>query len=220
MKEKLNAKQVLDRLQCQGIQGASGSVSIDMLGISRKVNQKSAIGNLIEEWLEAWLDHNDIYYSKEENSQIPPDYYLSEDHTSMLEIKCFDYSKSPNFDVANFDAYTRSLLTYPKKLNADYLIFGYTLSSDSILKIERVWLKKVWEICTKSERFAIKCQVKQDKIVNIRPVVWYTSQGNKPFDTLNDFLDAIENTLLKYDQVSHEIVTRKWKQEVLAGYNS
>ena len=142
---------------------------------------------------------NNIYFRAPDNSQEFPDFYLDNSEIkNLLEVKCFDFSASPNFDIANFDAYIRSLLTKPYRLDADYLIFGYTLHN-GILKIENIWLKKIWEITCPSEQFSLRVQVKQGKIFNIRPYNFKNmSQGYKPFGSKREFIFALRNTLNEY----------------------
>ena len=63
-------------------------------------------------------------YSVPDNTQEFPDFIIhNEDFDELLEVKCF--TDSPNFDVANFSAYCRSLVTKAKRLNSKYLIFEY-----------------------------------------------------------------------------------------------
>ncbi|MEK7068973.1 MAG: NgoBV family restriction endonuclease, partial [Patescibacteria group bacterium] len=68
------------------------------------------------------MNVNKIYHRSHENSQMSPDFFLSKsDETDLLEVKTFDYAESPNFDVANFDAYVRDLREKSFRLDADYL---------------------------------------------------------------------------------------------------
>jgi hypothetical protein len=117
----------------------------------------------------------------------------------ILEIKSFDFNASPNFDIANFETYVRSLLQSPKKLDANYLIFGYSLIGGKI-KIEGLWLKKIWELSTNSKDWALKIQQKQGTIYNIRPVNFISIRANiaQPFATKQDFLIAIQSVLDQY----------------------
>lgn len=95
------------------------------------------------------LDQQNINFSKPKNTQEPPDFYLSDG--SHLEVKTFNYAANPSFDVANFDAYTRSLLVHPDRLDVNHLIFGYAFESASI-KIVDFWVKKAWEITGSSKQ--------------------------------------------------------------------
>lgn len=37
------------------------------------VKQKDVVGNIIQEWLQGWLDKRGIEYAPSENTQMPPD---------------------------------------------------------------------------------------------------------------------------------------------------
>ena len=76
------------------------------------VETKDTIGNLIQEWLKAWLVKYNIDFLLKPNTQDFPDFMLDEDNDTkgLLEVKSFDYDKSANFDVANFMAYRRSVV--------------------------------------------------------------------------------------------------------------
>ena len=213
------AQYLYDLLKEKGIIGAQGSIRLELLDTEVNVNDKSAAGNLIQEWLGQWMTLNGVYHRVDTNSQIFPDYYLGENNqTDLLEVKTFDYVKSPNFDVAQFDAYVRSLRDQAYKLDADYLILGYSLSN-GVLKINDIWLKKIWEITCPSEQFAVKTQVKQGKIHNIRPYNFKTmSRGFQPFESRIAFVKAIRNTLADY---SHNTIDPdEWLEAVGSGYTS
>jgi len=112
------------------------------------VKQKDVIGNIMQEWVKGWLDHRKIEYAVNTNSQMPPDFFLNpEDKTiDLLEIKAFNRSASPGFDIADFRMYANEIVSKPYMLNVDYLIFGYNMSVEGAVTIRNVWLKKVWEI--------------------------------------------------------------------------
>jgi len=187
------------------------------LGVEVEVSDKSAIGNLLQEWLGGWMVSKDIRHRSNPNSQMPPDFYLGDSsEKDLLEVKTFDYTKSPNFDVANFDAYVRDLKEKPFRLDADYLILGYSLNN-GIVKINDVWLKKVWEITCPSNDYALRTQVKQGKIINIRPYNFKSmSNGFQPFRDRVSFVNAIRETLAKYknDQDGANI----WFEEIERSY--
>lgn len=157
---------------------------------------KSIIGNVIQSWLQSFMRANDIYYRLVDNTQEFPDFFLDSElnNSNLLEVKCF--TKSPNFDVANFLSYCHSIIEKPYRLNADYLILEYSVS-DAGITISRIWLKKVWEICGSSERSAVKIQWKKGQSYNIRPANWY---GNgkiqyPPFESRLDFVKALQMVL-------------------------
>ena len=191
----MSAIKLYDELIASGIVGANGTTYFELHGIKTQVQDNSVIGNIIQEWLAAFMDQHGITYTKLDNSQEFPDYLVEEsngDH-GFLEVKCF--KKSPNFDVANFIAYCRSLTGNPDRLDAQYLIFEYEPTSDGIV-IKRLWLKKVWEITGASERSAVKIQWKQNQAVNIRPATWYSKNSKyPPFATRKDYVLALKKVL-------------------------
>jgi type II restriction enzyme len=215
----IRAQELYDELQRRHIIGSTGRISIELLDVRCDVNDKSAVGNLLQEWLGAWMTSQGIYHRTNPNTQEFPDFYLStSDNLDILEVKTFDFSKAPNFDIANFDAYVRSVMTNSYRLDADYLIFGYTLTNSG-LRIENIWLKKVWEITCTSGKYALKTQNKQDKIVNIRPYNFKTMSGGfQPFSSRLDFVNAIRQTLSSYPM--RTVAADEWFRAVETNYNS
>ena len=55
------------------------------------VKQKDVVGNIIQEWLQGWLDKRGIEYTLSQNTQMPPDFYLNPDNKTidLLEVKEF-----------------------------------------------------------------------------------------------------------------------------------
>lgn len=206
-------------LKEKGIIGAEGSIKLKLLGTELDVNDKSAAGNLIQEWLGRWMVQNGIFCRENKNTQAFPDFYLSEENDKhLLEVKTFDYVKSPNFDVAQFDAYVRSLRTNGFRLDADYLILGYSLSN-GIIKVNDIWIKKIWEITCPSAQFAVRTQVKQGKIHNIRPYNFKKmSKGHQPFASRVEFIKAIRDTLAKY--LDDEVNANQWLEETTKAYST
>jgi hypothetical protein len=208
----MSAKKLFTALQDKGIVGAQGTTAFTLGGITTAAKDISVIGNLIQDWLSEFMRQNSINYRQPEHSQEFPDFYLSESKTTdLLEVKCF--TKSPNFDIANFNAYCRSLLANAHRLDADYLIFKYKANSESI-EIQEIWLKKVWEIASSSDRAALKIQWKQNQAFNIRPGTWYSSKTKYPvFKSRLAFveaIDAVQKTLP--NQVA------KWQAKVAKNY--
>jgi len=191
----MSAVKLYDKLIESGIVGASGTTYFELHGIKTLVQDNSVIGNIIQEWLASFMKQHKITFTVPDNSQEFPDYFVEEsngDH-GLLEVKCF--KKSPNFDVANFMAYCRSLSEEPRRLDAQYLIFEYAPSKNGIV-IKNLWLKKVWEITGASERSAVKIQWKQNQAVNIRPATWHSQRSKyPPFATRKDYVLALKKVL-------------------------
>jgi hypothetical protein len=142
----------------------------------------------------------------------------SDNKSALLEVKAFDYDAGPNFDIANFDAYTRSLRVNAYRLDADYLIFGYTMDSEGIVEIKDLWLKKIWDISGPCGNWGVRVQVKQGVIVNIRPVKWYNFQRckYKPFGERSKFVSGLSYTLLKYTKRMED--SGNWLKVVSGNY--
>jgi len=182
------------------IVGKIGQITIELNGIQVIINTKDSIGHMLQDWTEKWASQNNIYLRPNSSTQEFPDFYLStSDQDNLLEVKAFDYTASPNFDIANFETYIYSLLEEPKKLDASYLVFGYSLTN-GVLKVEELWLKKIWELSTNSAEWDLKIQQKKGTIYNIRPVNFMSMRANiaQPFATKQDFLIAIQSVLNQY----------------------
>lgn len=199
-RRKVTAKQIYDMLLNEfKIKQQIGSVEIILGGISAKYGGKDAIGDLLQEWLAEWLKQNNIYFRTRANTQEFPDFLLAEDDKSgFLEIKTFNGSATPAFDIANFDSYNKSLLIKPERLDADYLILSYKMVN-AVLSIENVWLMKVWEMAGDSGKNHVNMQTKNGQPYNLRPIKWYAKKAkNKPFTDKLSFITAIAETLRKY----------------------
>lgn len=183
-----------------------GGTIFSIGNISINVEGKDGLGGLIEEWFGIWaITKNFIIYDPKKNgrSQEFPDYYVGNDN-GLLEIKAFDYNAGANFDIANFESYCESVAHMPERANSDYLIFGYTLEG-SRLRINDVWLKKIWEITCPSERWSLKTQTKRDVIYNIRPASWYSRNSRfSTFNSLEQFIDALYDTQWQYRRISYK----------------
>lgn len=211
------ADDLYQQLIQSNIVGSQGSTTFNLNGVSLSIRDKSSVGNLIQEWLGEYMSINAIHNRIKLNTQEFPDYLLDpndSDTENLLEIKVF--TKSPNFDVANFTAYARSLREHAYRLDAKYLIFKYTQVGDAI-SIDNIWLKNVWEICSGSERSDIKIQWKQGVPVNIRPTIWYSKRTNyRPFNSRLEFVTAL-NRVIGTAGVDQSI-QRNWLRVVQENY--
>ena len=52
------------------------------------------VESVIKEWLEGWLKANDIAFSPNPNTQMPPDLFLDPDNKeeNLMEVKAFNYT--------------------------------------------------------------------------------------------------------------------------------
>jgi hypothetical protein len=212
----MSALQVLQSLKTQGILSTTGVTSFNMLGINITVSDSSIVGNVIQEWLKNYMIHHGITFRLKPNSQEFPDFLLhpNKNDVDLMEVKCF--TGSPNFDVANYAAYVRSLTVNAYRLDADYLIFEYEVIPTGI-RIKNLWVKKVWEISGASARSPLKIQWKQSVPFNIRPVVWHSKRSTyTPFASRLAFVRALEQ-VVNTSGISSSI-QRNWFKNVSALY--
>lgn len=216
MPKKASAQDIFIMLSKEDWEHNLGKLVIDMMGISTVINDKSLIGYALQNWLGEYLKQKDIYFRIPDNSQEFPDFYLSESNTeNLLELKTFDADAGANFDIANFEAYCRSLETHQYRLDADYLIISYTLKN-GILQIRNIWLKKIWEISCPSEAYSVKVQQKQNMIYNIRPANWDSRISKyKVFTSKEAFVKALYETLSQYPKTTDS--ADDWYKKVTQG---
>lgn len=142
----MSAKKLYDELITSGIVGATGETNFELNGVKTRVNDSSIVGNVIQEWLQSFMDEKGISYRLLPNTQKFPDFLMNpeNDHDGLLEVKCF--KKDPNFDVANFIAYCTSLTTSPYRLDAalEKVIDSNPLANH----IQRGWFQKIQKLYT------------------------------------------------------------------------
>lgn len=195
------------------IKGMSGFINFHFGEIKFTVSSKDIIGNILQEWFENWMIVKNIPYSKPSNTQEWPDFFVGNHH---LEIKTFNYDSSPAFDIGGFDAYTRSLLEHPQRLDTYHLIFGYR-STDKSIEIVDFWIKKVWEMTGKSKTNCLELQVKQNIPTNIRPKNWRNKNLNM-FTSKKEFVSSLQEALTKFYPTRYQIENINWLQSVEAEY--
>lgn len=219
---KLTAQELYNKLVNEyKVVGERGIINFTLKDLTISVESKDTVGNLIQEWIKAWMINEEIEFSAPPNTQDFPDFLLDSNNATkgLLEIKCFDYDASPNFDVAAFLAYRRSLLDHPYRLDSDYLIVAYAMEGSAII-IKDAWLKKVWEICGPSEKWDLRCNVKQGELTNVRPIKWYNNERTKykPFASAKEFVEAFDSNQRQWARTSRDAITSTWLRNVLNGY--
>ena len=209
---RLSAQEIYDRLlNVDHILELEGQIKFFLGDVNIIVRQKDVVGNIMQEWLQGWLDARGIEYAPSENTQMPPDFFLNPDDRTkgLLEIKAFNRNGTPGFDIADFRMYASEIQEKPYMLDVDYLIFGYDMSDDGVVTIKDVWLKKVWQITRRMENYPINLQVKEGVIHKIRPGVWYSERitDYAIFDCLEDFISAIEETTFKEPKLRSSVAS-------------
>lgn len=216
---KMSAERLYEKLVSgYGIIGQTGVITFTLKGFSIEIESKDSVGNLIQEWLQNWMQAQGIEFEENPSSQTFPDIFLDiENRTKgLLEIKTFDIDRGPGFDLANFDSYCNSLLTHSYRLDSDYLILAYQMKGAAIT-IKNVWLKKIWEIAGASSKYPLKVQEKKNIIYNIRPTTWYSERNTfKPFSSKEEFLKALNETRYQYPQT--RFGNAHWLNKVLNNY--
>lgn len=217
MKTTLNSTQVYDLLLDSNIIGANGYIKFELNDISVQLNTTDTVGVTLQSWLKQWFIENNIHFSEPANTQQFPDFYLDSKNlkSSMLEVKAFNYSRSPAFDIANFESYCASLEHEAYKLEADYIIFGYDMNPKGHIYIHDLWLKKIWEIAGTSARYPLKTQIKRNVIYNIRPAPNFKNNRPSVFNNKEEFLKAIYDTLKDYRGLP---AANKWLENTVHSY--
>lgn len=218
---KVNALKVFEKLLDEDkLLEIEGQIKFFLGDVDIIVKQKDVVGNIIQEWLQGWMDKRKIEYALNDNTQMPPDFFLNpkDKTTDLLEVKAFNRSASPGFDIADFRMYEEEIIEKPYMLNVDYLIFGYDMSDDGVVTIKDLWLKKVWEITRRMEGWSINLQVKQGVVHKIRPGVWYSERpGNIPmFKSMEHFIAAIEEAVYQNPKTHESAAT--WKKNFIDSY--
>ena len=191
---KLKSLEELYNKAVKDIKDEKGVITITIGGIPKISKSNDIIGHCVQEWIPQWLKDNGLTLSINENSQCFPDFIADINGVEYdMEVKCWNYTNDPAFDIANFDGFYREIYTHPKKLNAKYLIFGYTPIKHGF-KIENIYLKNLWEITSKSQKYPIGLQVKQKyRPYAIRPFPFH-KRPEKSFSNINEFVKAIYET--------------------------
>ena len=197
--DKLTSIGVYNKLKNIDWTNCYGMITFDMANVTTKITATDTVGMTLQSWLKEYFIKNNIYFREPPNTQEFPDFFLDESNFNhMLEVKSFNYNRSPAFDIANFDSYCDSVKDAPYRLYADYLVFGYEMNKDAKIYIRDIWLKKIWEIAGTSKRFKLKTQVKRDVIYNIRPSSDFKYYRESPFKNETEFIDALYHTIEKY----------------------
>ena len=142
---RLTAQEIFDKLvNDDKILTKKGRITFSLGEIDIIVRQKDVVGNIMQEWMEGWFRKNDIEFAPNDNTQMPPDFYLNPQNKKLdlLEIKAFYYKRGPGFDIADFRMYEKEIAQKPWMLDVSYLIFGYDMTEDGIVTIKRYGLRR------------------------------------------------------------------------------
>jgi len=223
---RLTAEQIYDKLvNDDKILTKEGRITFSLGNVDIVVRQRDVVGNIMQEWVEGWLRKNKVEYALNDNTQMPPDFYLDCQNKTenLLEIKAFNYKAGPGFDIADFRMYEQEIVLKPWMLHVTYLIFGYEMSDEGIVTIKKVWKKNVWEMSrpmasgSKKTIWPINLQIKKGTVHKIRPAKWYGKTVKfRPYDNLEDFLSAMEETVYKNKDTRDD--GPEWLSSVVSNY--
>jgi type II restriction enzyme len=215
------AQEVFDKLMNDDrILSLEGQIKFFFGDVNIIVKQKDVVGNIIQEWVQGWLDARDIEYAPSQNTQMPPDFFLNPNdrQVSLLEVKAFNIEKVPGFDIADFRMYASEVINKPYMLDVDYLVFGYKMIN-GVVTVKKLWLKKVWQITCSSKAWPMKLQVKDNVVHKIRPSVFYSARAKyRPFDCLEDFISALEQSI--YQNRDTRELSQQWQNRFLESYQA
>ena len=219
MKYNNNALALYNLLKDDGIIGSVGKITFKLAHTSVDISTTDTVGQSLQSWLKQYMLDKNIVFMEMDNTQEFPDFILDpiDRENNLLEVKAFNYNAGPGFDIANFESYCDSVRKKPYRLNADYLIFGYSMTGAEI-KIENIWIKKIWEISSSSGPHPLKVQDKRGMIYNIRPCKWYGTNNNRfpAFTSQEQFIKAIYNTLKEYQH--SRINADEWLSDLKMNY--
>ena len=131
MAQKINAHQLYTVLNQLSLDKLFGKITFSFAGVVVDINTTDTVGITLQAWLKQFMINNGIYFSEPYNTQEFPDFFLDDiyPYQNMLEVKAFNYDRTPAFDIANFESYCSSVKDKPYRLDADYLVFGYVMDA-------------------------------------------------------------------------------------------
>ena len=203
------------------IRSKSGQISFGFGDFPVIIKKSDVVGNVMQEWMHNWLEHHKVDFAPSQNTQMPPDFYLSPDDrkVGLLEIKAFNAARGPGFDIADFRMYANEIVSNPYILDADYLVFKYRME-DGEVAIADLWCKKVWQITCSSTKWPLKLQVKRGTVHKIRPGTFYSSRAKfKQFCCKEDFISALEQTIHQNPETRNSL-SGQWQNRFLDSYQA
>jgi len=206
--------EIVKKMEESNLTAKKGKIYIDFDDVKTNITSKDVVGNSLQDWFGEWLKVNKFEWSPGAHSQNWPDFILSDG--SHLELKTFNHDASPAFDIANFDAFIRSLYEGNiERIDTPHLIFSYKVNQEGYLQIVEFWNKFIWEITGPSPTNIIELQVKQGSPVNIRPKNWRNPK-NKLFDSRLSFMKALDEVITRHNR--QDRFGGDWFKKVSADY--
>ena len=86
---KLSGKELHNKLVYDyKIIGEKGIINFSLKDLTISIETKDTVGNLLQEWLKAWLMKENVEFEENPNSQVFPDFYLDNNNKRFpLELR-------------------------------------------------------------------------------------------------------------------------------------
>ena len=135
------------------------------------IEGNDAVGTILEEFIAKLLTEKFEHFIKGESNE-PPDIF-DEKNKWNLEIKCFNISNPPSFDIYSISKFLGEKEEddwLSKTLyKTDYLIFGYEINSEGRRYLKSIHQTKLHEILGYGGKHGISVQYSGGQYKNIRP---------------------------------------------------
>ena len=204
------------------IKSLTGNIKFQLGSISIDVARRDFIGEALQKWICEFLTRAQFDFIPNPLPCSSPDIYLNPKNlrSNWLEIKAFNGDDNPRFSIAGFNFFVDDCIRRPWRLDADYLIFGYSLNIDTgEFKIKDLWLKKIWEITKPMNKWPLTVKSSGGSITEIRPCTWYAVKAKKKiFENLEDFLSALEAVISRNPDTNGKAA--KWRKKFLTNYKN
>ena len=210
---KIESLEQLFQLTKERLEGQHGTISITFANRSHVYSGNDVIGNCLQEWLPDWFQYLGVDIKKGEGSQKFPDFVATFNGTEYaIEVKAWNITNAPAFDLANFNSFLDTTFEEPGKLNAYYFILGYRPETDGFSQgftVEKVFLKNIWEITSSTKKYPVGLQVKRDQPYALRPYNFY-KRPEKSFDSKQEFIEAVAEAYEMFPNSSLGFTSEQW----------
>lgn len=215
--EKIDTIEQLYEYTREQLEGKHGNITINFANHPIVSSSNDIIGNSLQEWLPAWFKHLQVDIKAGNHTQEFPDFVAHFGSNQYdVEVKAWNYTNTPSFDIANFHSFIQQTYESPGKLNAYFIILGYVPANDGFTKgftVEKVYLKRIWEITNKATKYPIGLQVKRKAPYAIRPCPFHKKDS---FNNKEEFINAIYEAFAKFPSDELHFTPDEWKAKVLA----
>lgn len=216
---EINDISELYKITKEKLEGQHGTITINFANRSHVYFGNDVIGNCLQEWLPDWFKYLGVNIFHTEQTQAFPDFVIALNEASYdIEVKAWNCNNNPAFDLANFHSFLETTFESPRKIDAYYFILGYKPMDDGFyegFKVEKIYLKKIWEITSPSKKYPIGIQVKRGQPYAIRPTSFHKNT-DKRFKSKEEFLYAIKKTYDLFPCKGLKFSAEEWINKILS----